>query len=331
MGTRNAKYAGGRNLVGQRARFTPFGLGIDLLSKTTVARIAVEQLGGKPRASFAKERTMSAQSTEFILGHPEGELDHLGILSRAFDRFTRQLFAEAGLKDGMRVLEIGSASGDVAMVAAEFVGPHGSVVGIEQSPEAVDLATRHATGRGLNNIRFVQASFDEDLPFEREFDALVGRIVLMFLPQPSVTLRRLARHVKPGGLVVFQEPDMSWAKSVPPVPTVEKAAGWMRQMFEASGADSEIGPKLHALYKGAGLPDPKMKVDGMIYGSEGDGPSLLAESIRAMLPGIEHLGLAVADEIDIGTFEDRARAELAASDASMSSPLLVSAWARTPV
>src|SRR6185369_17715823 len=132
----------------------PVGPGIDVLSKTTVARIAAERASGKPRALFAKERTMSAQSTEFILGHPEGEMDHLGILSRVFDKFTRRVFVEAGLRDGMRVLEIGSASGDVAMVAAEFVGPHGAVVGVEQSPEAVELATRHAAGRGLKNVTF---------------------------------------------------------------------------------------------------------------------------------------------------------------------------------
>jgi ubiquinone/menaquinone biosynthesis C-methylase UbiE len=305
------------------------GPGIDVLSKTTVARIAAERASGKPRALFAKERTMSAQSTEFILGHPEGEMDHLGILSRVFDKFTRRVFVEAGLRDGMRVLEIGSASGDVAMVAAEFVGPHGAVVGVEQSPEAVELATRHAAGRGLKNVTFVEAGLDENLPFGQEFDALVGRIVLMFLPQPAVTLRRLVRHVKPGGLVIFQEPDMSGAKSVPPVPTIETAAGLMRQMFAASGADSEIGPKLHGIYKAAGLPDPKMKVDGMIYGSEGDGPFLLAETLKAMLPGLEHLGLTAAEQVDAATFEDRARAELAASDATMSSPLLVSAWTPT--
>jgi hypothetical protein len=51
------------------------GIGIDVLSKTTLARIAAERLRGKPRAFFAKERTMSARSRMFILGHADGAMD----------------------------------------------------------------------------------------------------------------------------------------------------------------------------------------------------------------------------------------------------------------
>jgi SAM-dependent methyltransferase len=272
---------------------------------------------------------MGEQSVDYILGHPEKELDTLGILSRAFQGFTRQLFASAGLKEGMSVLEIGSG-GDVALLAADFVGSSGKIVAIEQSNEAVDHATRRAAAKGLDNVKFLLADIEEELPFGREFDALVGRIVLMFLPTPAVSLRRLVRHVRPGGLIIFQEPDMSWAKSVPRTPTVERAVGWMREIFDRSGADSEFGPKLHSTFKAAGLPDPRMRVDGLIDGSEGDAPALLAESIRVMLPAIEQFGLATASEVDIGTFEDRIRVELGAADATMSSPLLISAWTRLP-
>ena len=229
----------------------------------------------------------------------------------------------------MSVLEIGSG-GDVALIAGEFVGRSGSVLGIEQSAEAVEYAEHHAKVRGLSNVKFLQANIEEDLPLDTQFDALVGRIVLMFLPSPAVTLRRLAKHVKPGGLVIFQEPDMSWAKSVPHVAAVEQAANWIREVFKASGANSEFGPKLHSVFQSAGLPAPQMRVDGKIYGSEGEGPALLTETIRAMLPAIEQLGLATAEEVDIKTMEDRIRVELGEADASMSSPLLVSAWAKLP-
>jgi SAM-dependent methyltransferase len=273
---------------------------------------------------------MGEQTADYVIGHPESELSSAGIISSAFRTFTRDLFAEAGPQEGMNVLEIGSGSGEVALLAAEFAGPSGTVVGIEQSAGAVEQATRQAAVRGLNNVKFVEADIEQDLPFGREFDALVGRIVLMFLPSPAVTLRRLLRHIKPGGLVVFQEPDMSGAKSVPTAPTVEKAAGWMRDIFRATGADSELGPKLHGIFKAAGLPDPQMRIDGLIDGSEGVGPLLLAETIRAMLPAIEQMGLATAAEVSIDTLEDRIRAELATVDGTMSSPLLISAWTRLP-
>ena len=273
---------------------------------------------------------MGAQSVDYILAHPESEPYSQSVLSHAFHPFTVQVFREAGIKEGMRILEIGSGGGDLALLAAEYVGLSGSVVGIEGSQEAVAYATGRALASDLHNVSFVQAGIDQDLPFEPEFDALVGRIILMFVPSPASFVRKLVRHVKPGGLVIFQEPDMSWAKSVPNVPTVENAAGWMREVFRRSGANSEMGPKLHAIFKEAGLPDPKMRVDGLIYGSGGAGPSLLTETIRSMLPAIEAFGLASPRDIQIDTFEHRMRAELESANASMSSPLLVSAWARLP-
>jgi ubiquinone/menaquinone biosynthesis C-methylase UbiE len=273
---------------------------------------------------------MGGEAADFLLGHPEGELESFGVLSRAFQDFTLQVFVEAGLKQGMHVLEIGSGGGDLALLAAEFVGPTGSVLGIESSERAVTYAKHRADASGLHNINFIEARIDHDLPFEPQFDALVGRIVLMFLPSPETVVRRLAEHVRPGGLVIFQEPDMSWAKSVPNVPAVEKAAGWMRRVFEAAGADSVIGPKLHSIFKKAGLPDPVMRVDGLIYGSKGDGPKLLADTIQAILPAIDQLGIANASEIDIATFEARIRRELEDANATMSSPLLISARSQIP-
>jgi SAM-dependent methyltransferase len=306
----------------------PWTLSIDILSKTTPGRIAATRSGGNPSPNLAKDHSMDGQSVDIILGHPKGELYRPGVLSSAFDPFTLQLFMDIGLEEGMRVLEIGSVNGDVALLAAKFVGPSGLVVGIEPSAEAVEFATGRAIASGAGNVRFIEASIDGDVPLDQPFDALVGRVVLMFLPSPAATLARLAKHVRPGGLILFQEPDMSWAKSVPNVPTVEKAAHWLRDIFADSGADSEFGPKLHAIFRRAGLPDPQMRVDGLIYGSDGAGPSLLTDSIRAILPAIEHFGLATAAEVDIDTLEQRMRAELAAADASMSSPLLVSAWSR---
>jgi len=273
---------------------------------------------------------MDSQFADVFLGHPEGELFRPGVLSNAFDSFTHKVFEEAGLHEGMDVLEIGSVNGDVALLAAQFVGPTGSVLGIEPSPEAVHYATARAADKGVHNVRFVEGAIEGELPFNKKFDALVGRVVLMFLPSPAATLGKLAWNVKPGGVVIFQEPDMSWAKSVPDVPTVESAAHWMREIFSRSGANSEMGPRLHAIFREAGLPDPQMRVDGLLYGSDGEGPLLLTETVRAMLPAIEQFGLATAAEIDIDTLEHRMRAELAARDATMSSPLLISAWSWLP-
>ena len=68
----------------------------------------------------------SADSQAFYaLGHSENELQRLSRQGEAIGPFTRQLFEEAGIKQGMRVLDIGCGSGDVAFLAANLVGFEG--------------------------------------------------------------------------------------------------------------------------------------------------------------------------------------------------------------
>jgi ubiquinone/menaquinone biosynthesis C-methylase UbiE len=270
------------------------------------------------------------ESADYVLGHAGSELDRLTVQARAYQPFTRQLFAEAGLKEGMRVLELGTGSGDVAMLAGEFVGPTGCVVGIDQSCETVEFANERARRRRLDHVSFKCLSPDNDLPFGREFDALVGRLVLMYLPSPAVTLRRLVRHLKPGAIVAFQEMNMLGARTVPPIPTHELAQTWIRETLSRSGVELQMGPKLHAVFRAAGLPPPRMRVDGLINGSEGDVPEMMADVIRSILPLIEQLGVASVSEVDIDRLDDRLRAELEAADGTISSPLLIGAWTRLP-
>ena len=69
------------------------------------------------------------------------------------------IFAEAGIRPGMRVLDLGCGAGDVTFVAADLVGPEGSVVGVDRSPEALARARLRAGQRGLTQVRFWRATF----------------------------------------------------------------------------------------------------------------------------------------------------------------------------
>ena len=73
-----------------------------------------------------------------------------------------------------------------------------------------------------------------------------------------------------------------------------------------------------------------MRVDGLIEGAKGVGPALLTGRSPPMLPAIEQFGLASAAEIDIEHSNTRCALSSEAADATMSSPLLVSAWTRLP-
>ena len=70
----------------------------------------------------------------YILGHSAQELARLNAQARLVEPITRRFFQEAGIGAGMRVLDVGSGAGDVALLAAELVGSSGTVVGVDPLP-----------------------------------------------------------------------------------------------------------------------------------------------------------------------------------------------------
>src|SRR5437867_1513420 len=70
---------------------------------------------------------------------------------------TRSLFQQAGLAPGMRILDVGCGAGDVSLLAAEFAGPAGGVVGIDTSPAAIQTAQLRAERAGLRNVSLTEA------------------------------------------------------------------------------------------------------------------------------------------------------------------------------
>ena len=272
---------------------------------------------------------MRPASTEFLLVHDDATPSDIGLPAKAFDPITRHFLVEAGIEPGMRVLEFGSGSGDLTFIVADLVGPDGHVVGIEESEQAVLLAQGIAEERRLDHVEFVNVGPSDEIPDDEAFDAVVGRLVLMYQADPATTLARLADHLTPGGLVAFQEIDLTAGKTVPVVPVVDEALGWLRETFKRAGVNIDLGPNLHMVFQNAGLPPPEMRLGAEIGGYQSPGPGLLTNALRLMLPVAEKLGVVSADEAGIDTLEQRIREALKAAQASMSSPELIGAWTRT--
>jgi SAM-dependent methyltransferase len=273
---------------------------------------------------------MTKGSVEEIIIRSREDVDQPGLLARAFESFTGALFAEAGLQAGMRVLDVSSSVGDVAFLAREFVGADGHVTGFDSSAATVACANERATFKGLANVSFVEARFDE-LPFGQDFfDAIVGRLVLMYRREPVADLRSLLRCLRPGGLAVFQELDMLPGRTVPSAAVVNDVRAWLLDTFARAGIELEMGPKLYATFTAAGLNPPQMRVDGFIGGAESICPELVANVARMLLPQAEALGAVSSKEVQIDTLEEQMRADLARTGGVMSTPLLIGAWARLP-
>ena len=154
------------------------------------------------------------------------------------------IFAEAGIRPGMRVLDLGCGAGDVTFVAADLVGPDGSVVGVDRSPDALARAWLRAEQRGLTQVQFVEGDIHDPAP-GGPFDAIVERLALWGVPDPAALLRRQATVLRPGGLVVPIEVDLSTMRSLPENPFVTQVKSWLVEAFAKAGM-SMLGPRLWA-------------------------------------------------------------------------------------
>ena len=138
------------------------------------------------------------RSVDYELGHSEREFARLGHQAQIIGPFTRQIFREAGIGPGMRVLDVGSGNGQVAVVVADLVGPAGEVVGTDRAAAAVSAARVRAEADGLHWVSFREGD-PAAMAFERPFDAIVGRYVLMFQADPAADAAG-CDHVSRAGL-----------------------------------------------------------------------------------------------------------------------------------
>jgi SAM-dependent methyltransferase len=264
----------------------------------------------------------------YVLGHSDVELRRLESQARVMAPVTRRFLAEAGIGTGMRVLDVGSGGGDVTLLVADLVGPSGQVVGFDPSQVAVESARAKATARGAGNVAFLAGTVEE-LGLDRDFDAVVGRYVLQFHPEPARLLREVAGHAHPGAPVVFHELDWSGVRSDPPVPTYDRLAGWLHDAIAASGASTHAGLALPATFRAAGLGDPVLRLEQRLGAGEAalevvERMAHLAGSLSATLVA---RGVASLAELEPGELVERIMSEVRASHSLVRSHLQLGAWA----
>jgi SAM-dependent methyltransferase len=247
------------------------------------------------------------------------------------DPFTRRFFERAGIGAGMRVLDVGSGAGDVALLLTDLVGPSGSVTGVDRSAVALDTARRRAGERSLGNVSFVNGDLTR-VTFDTPFDAIAGRYVLMFQPDAASLLRALSRHARPGTIVVFHEPDWDGARSRPACPLYDRCIRWIVEAIRGTGADEHMGAKLHAAFIDAGLPVPQMGLETQIGGAGGEGAEdaarLITDIVRTIAPELERLGVANAGDIGIDTLHERVMGEMIDRRAVVVGRSEIGAWCR---
>lgn len=270
----------------------------------------------------------------YVCGHGARELDRLALQSRIYEAVTRRLLVGAGIGAGHHVVDLGCGAGDVSLLAAELVGPAGSIVGVDRSLDAVETARTRARAAGWDHARFVVADLDAWAPTE-PVDGVIGRFVLMHQRDPVATLARARRWVRPGGVVAFVESDNAACQpgrhSRPHSPTYQRIVEAWQGVIRAAGAHLDMGARLAESFAQAGLPDPAVEVDTYTSGDPASPIFRFAvESLRSMLPLAAEAGVPVPTPAEVEELESVLRAEVAASGGTLSTPPAYAVWARVP-
>ncbi|HKF51961.1 MAG TPA: class I SAM-dependent methyltransferase [Candidatus Acidoferrales bacterium] len=271
---------------------------------------------------------MTAAHTNYALGRTQQEYARLARQSALLEPMTRRTFTDAGIAPGMRVLDLGSGAGDICMLLAEMVGTSGSVTGLDLDPNALAHARERVSAAGLRNVSFAQCEFSAYAP-EKPFDALVGRFVLMYQPDPAAALAAAAKHLKPGGAIAFLEP---WFMPVPPREDVLSRVGsCIVETLRRSGAHLDLGPRLHKAFMSAGLPLPRMRFEMLMDGAP-DSPiyQYMADTYASILPKAIEFGVPTAEGLaSIEEIPRRVAADVQAMGVAAFAAPLVSAWCKT--
>ena len=274
----------------------------------------------------------SNREATYTLGRTSHETTRLIEQSRIYGESTTRLCKRAGIAEGMRVLEIGSGAGDVALTLAELVGPSGQVIGVDVNATILDTARQRVTDAGVRNAEFVVGDA-RTLDFSDKFDAIVGRFVLMYMADPREAFTKLRTHLKPGGIAAFQEPEYTLYPSLlhPETPLMNQFIEWILDVFEYSGSHLDMGIGLYRAFVDAGLPPPAMHLESPI-GAAGAwaGYQYMATIFQSLLPLLEKYGLATAEQVDVDTLATRLRQEVLASKRPFFLPLHVTAHATLP-
>lgn len=260
----------------------------------------------------------------YVLDNTAAEQARLNRQAVALRPITERLFRAAGIGPGMSVLDVGCGYGDVSLLAAELVSSSGRVIGFDR--DARQIAAASSRLRGTSTVSFVQATVDD--PPAGEFDAIVGRLVLMYQPNLVGAVSSLIRRLRRGGVVAFVEinlrPDGSHAITWPEIPLQEQIRSWIRQGFGST--HHYVGLQLPSIFRHAGLvPQPPYDSAAIIYEGR-DLAEMTAEMVRSMLPRLTEAGVDPVD-VDIDTLSERLYAE-GGDERILAHGPLIGVWAR---
>jgi len=266
----------------------------------------------------------SRASGRYPIERRKGEIERLLTQAEALAADAEIMLERIGVAAGWHCLDLGCGPGGITGLLSRRVGAAGRVVGLDADPGFLDYARRQKR----SNVEFVEGDAYRTGLEASSFDLVHLRFLASTAGEPAKLLREARRLAKRGGVVAFQEPDVSSLKCFPPHPAWDRLCEAIAEVFTAVGGDTRFGHQLYRLLRAEGLEDVEYRP--FVLGVRSGDPMTdflpaTAESMRSAL--LEHRILPAA-ELDGALAE--CRAHLARPDVVFSLYTTVQVWGRVP-
>jgi 2-polyprenyl-3-methyl-5-hydroxy-6-metoxy-1,4-benzoquinol methylase len=184
----------------------------------------------------------------YVIRGGEAGRARLGVLGRALHDSTAALLERAGIRPGMRCLDLGCGGGDVTLPMAAMVAPDGIVVGIDMDDVKIDLARQEAVERGVANVNLRTGDATALCDVGR-YDLVYARFLLTHLPDPQATVSCMVDAAVPGGVVAVEDIQHSSVFAYPASPFMERYVELYDEVVRRRGCDPDIGPRLPGMLR----------------------------------------------------------------------------------
>jgi SAM-dependent methyltransferase len=269
-----------------------------------------------------------ASSKAYALGASDAERARLleqGELLRP-DAVT--LIDRIGVGPGWRTIDVGCGPLGVLDILADRVGPSTRVVGLDNEPRMLELASATRAERELPTVELVNAdAANTGLPDE-SFDLVHERLVVLNVPNPGDVVAEMVRLARPDGYVALQDLDgVSWLCH-PPHPAWDRLLSVFWPAWRGAGLHPDTGRRLSDMLRDAGLVD--IHVDAHLHVLRAGDPQhkILLDVAGAFRERILAIGTVTAAELD--ECLDQLAMHLAQPESFTLYPTLFQAWGRKP-
>jgi ubiquinone/menaquinone biosynthesis C-methylase UbiE len=264
---------------------------------------------------------------QYVIRGGQAGYDRLLLLAQKSGRDTSALLKRAGVRTGMRGIDVGCGGGTVTIELAQMTAPDGLITGIDMDAVKLDLAREEASRRRIDNVEFRTADVNAwDEP--ATYDLVYSRFLLQHLTARTELVARMWDAVRPGGVLIVEDADFDGWACHPPNAGFDFFVRTYCEALRRRGGDPTAGRQLFEYFVRCGIPTPEMRVVETVDHA-GDTKAMAWSTLDATQEAIVAAGVASAEDVGAALADLRGFTDDATT--LISGPRVYQLWVERPL